>query len=155
MIGRLYRLSRAEARRRTSDVLDRFSLADAADRRAATYSGGMRRRLDLAAGLIGNPPVVLLDEPSTGLDPRSRQELWSVVDEIRATGTTVLLTTQYLDEADRLAQQIALVDQGRIVAQGTAPQLKARIGGSVLNVHLADHCPASARRCRAGQPDGG
>ena len=138
MIGRLYRLSRAEARRRTSDVLDRFSLADAADRRAATYSGGMRRRLDLAAGLIGNPPVVLLDEPSTGLDPRSRQELWSVVDEIRATGTTVLLTTQYLDEADRLAQQIALVDQGRIVAQGTAPQLKARIGGSVLNVHLAD-----------------
>ena len=95
MIGRLYRLSRAEARRRTSDVLDRFSLADAADRRAATYSGGMRRRLDLAAGLIGNPPVVLLDEPSTGLDPRSRQELWSVVDEIRATGTTVLLTTQY------------------------------------------------------------
>ncbi len=137
MIARLYRLSGADARRRASDVLDRFSLADAADRRAATYSGGMHRRLDLAAGLIGNPPVVLLDEPSTGLDPRSRQELWSVVDEIRTAGTTVLLTTQYLDEADRLAQQIALMDQGRIVAQGTAPQLKARIGGSVLSVRLA------------------
>ncbi len=138
MVGRLYRLSGREARRRASEVLERFSLADAADRRAATYSGGMRRRLDLAAGLIGTPPVVLLDEPSTGLDPRSRLELWSVVHEIRSEGTTVLLTTQYLEEADRLAQQIALVDRGRIVAQGTAAQLKARIGGNVLSVRLAD-----------------
>ena len=105
MIARLYRLPRGEARRRTADVLDRFELVEAADRRVSTYSGGMRRRLDLAAGLIGRPPVVLLDEPTTGLDPRSRQELWRIVDELRRDGTTVLLTTQYLEEADRLAQQ--------------------------------------------------
>jgi ABC-type multidrug transport system ATPase subunit len=98
----------------------------------------MRRRLDLAAGLIGRPPVVLLDEPSTGLDPRARQELWSIVDELRREGTTVLLTTQYLDEADRLAQRIAVVDHGRIAAQGTAAALKASIGGSVLSVRVAD-----------------
>jgi daunorubicin resistance ABC transporter ATP-binding subunit len=138
MIGRLYRLSGAETRRRADEVLERFGLVDAADRRVATYSGGMRRRLDLAAGLIGRPPVVLLDEPSTGLDPRSRQELWSIVEELRLEGTTVLLTTQYLEEADRLAQQIAVVDHGRIAAQGTAAQLKATIGGHVLIVRLAD-----------------
>ncbi len=138
MIGRLYRLSRAEARRRAGEVLERFRLVDAADRRVATYSGGMRRRLDLAAGLIGHPPVLLLDEPTTGLDPRSRQELWSIVEELRLEGTTVLLTTQYLDEADRLAQQIAVVDHGRIAAQGTAAELKATIGGNVLRVRLAD-----------------
>ncbi|MGI9185726.1 MAG: ATP-binding cassette domain-containing protein [Solirubrobacteraceae bacterium] len=138
MIGRLYRLSGAEARRRAGEVLERFGLADAAGRRVGTYSGGMRRRLDLAAGLIGRPPVVLLDEPTTGLDPRSRQELWSVVEELRAEGTTVLLTTQYLEEADRLAQQIAVVDHGRIAAQGTAAQLKATIGRNVLIVRLAD-----------------
>lgn len=138
MIGRLYRLSGAEARRRAGEVLERFGLADAADRRAATYSGGMRRRLDLAAGLIGRPPVVLLDEQTTGLDPRSRQELWSIVEELRLEGTTVLLTTQYLEEADRLAQQIAVVDHGRIAAQGTAAELKATIGGNVLIVRLAD-----------------
>ena len=138
MIARLYRLSRAEAKRRAGEVLERFRLADAADRRVMTYSGGMRRRLDLAAGLIGRPPVVLLDEPTTGLDPRSRQELWSVIDELRGEGTTVLLTTQYLDEADRLAQRIAVVDHGRIAAEGTAAQLKATIGGSVLSVRIAD-----------------
>jgi daunorubicin resistance ABC transporter ATP-binding subunit len=138
MIGRLYRLSGAEARRRAGEVLERFQLVDAADRRVATYSGGMRRRLDLAAGPIGRPPVVLLDEPTTGLDPRSRQELWSIIEELRLEGTTVLLTTQYLDEADRLAQQIAVVDHGRIAAQGTAAQLKATIGGNVLSVRLAD-----------------
>ncbi len=139
MIARLYRLSSAEARRRSDDVLTRFGLLDAADRRVSTYSGGMRRRLDLAAGLIGRPPVVLLDEPTTGLDPRSRQELWNIVDELRADGTTVLLTTQYLEEADRLAREIAVVDHGRIVARGTAAQLKAEIGGSVLRVRLVDH----------------
>jgi ABC-2 type transport system ATP-binding protein len=138
MIGRLYRLSAAEARARANEVLERFVLGDAAERRVATYSGGMRRRLDLAAGLIGRPPVVLLDEPTTGLDPRSRQELWSVIDELRSEGTTVLLTTQYLDEADRLAQQIAVVDHGRIAAQGTAKELKAAIGGNVLSIRLAD-----------------
>jgi ABC-2 type transport system ATP-binding protein len=138
MIGRLYRLSNAETRRRAGEMLVRFGLVDAADRRVSTYSGGMRRRLDLAAGLIGRPPVVLLDEPTTGLDPRSRQELWTVVDELRREGTTVVLTTQYLEEADRLAQQIAVVDHGRIAAQGTATELKAAIGGTVLSVRLVD-----------------
>jgi ABC-2 type transport system ATP-binding protein len=138
MIALLYRLPGAEARRRAADVLERFALGDAAERRVSTYSGGMRRRLDLAAGLIGRPPVVLLDEPTTGLDPRSRQELWRIVEELRLEGTTVLLTTQYLEEADRLAQQIAVVDHGRIAAQGTASQLKAAVGGNVLSVHLAD-----------------
>jgi daunorubicin resistance ABC transporter ATP-binding subunit len=138
MIGRLCRLSSAEARRRAHEVLERFRLLDAADRRVGTYSGGMRRRLDLAAGLIGRPPVVLLDEPTTGLDPRSRQELWNVVDELRGEGTTVLLTTQYLDEADRLAQRIAVVDHGRIAAEGTAAELKATVGGNALSVRLAD-----------------
>ena len=142
MIGLLSRLARAEARRRTDELLERFALADAADRRAGSYSGGMRRRLDLAAGLIGRPPVVLLDEPTTGLDPRSRQELWSIVDELRREGTTLLLTTQYLDEADRLAQRIAVVNRGRIVAQGTPGQLKGQIGGNVLMVRLAE--PGSA-----------
>jgi daunorubicin resistance ABC transporter ATP-binding subunit len=142
MIGRLYRLSGAESRRRANDVLERFGLVEAADRRAGTYSGGMRRRLDLAAGLIGRPPVVLLDEPTTGLDPRSRQELWRVVDELRHDGTTVLLTTQYLEEADRLAQLIAVVDRGRIAAQGTAAQLKATVGATILSVRLTD--PADA-----------
>jgi daunorubicin resistance ABC transporter ATP-binding subunit len=138
MIARLYRMNPRDAARRTSEVLERFELTDAADRRVATYSGGMRRRLDLAAGLIGRPPVVLLDEPTTGLDPRSRQELWAIVDELRRDGTTVLLTTQYLDEADRLTQRIAVVDHGRIAADGTPAELKAAIGGNVLSVRVAD-----------------
>ena len=138
MIARLYRMSPRDAARRASEVLERFGLSDAADRRVATYSGGMRRRLDLAAGLIGRPPVVLLDEPTTGLDPRSRQELWAVVDELRRDGTTVLLTTQYLDEADQLAQRIAVVDHGRIAAEGTPAELKAAIGGNVLSVRVVD-----------------
>jgi daunorubicin resistance ABC transporter ATP-binding subunit len=142
MVARLYRLPGAEARRRASDVLDGFGLLEAADRRVSTYSGGMRRRLDLAAGLIGRPPVVLLDEPTTGLDPRSRRELWRIVDELHREGTTVLLTTQYLEEADRLAQRVALVDHGRIAAQGTPAQLKAAIGGTVLSVRVAN--PADA-----------
>ncbi len=138
MVGRLYRLSAAEARQRAGDLLDRFGLADAADRRVSTYSGGMRRRLDLGASLAGRPPVLLLDEPTTGLDPRSRQELWSIVDELRRAGTTVLLTTQYLEEADRLAQRIAVVDRGRIVAEGTVAELKGAIGSEVLVVRVAD-----------------
>jgi daunorubicin resistance ABC transporter ATP-binding subunit len=136
MVGRLCRLRATEARSRAEGLLERFELVDAADRRAGTYSGGMRRRLDLAAGLIGRPPVVLLDEPTTGLDPGSRQELWRIIDELRRDGTTVLLTTQYLDEADRLAQQIAVVDHGRIAAQGTPAELKSAIGGNVLSVRL-------------------
>jgi daunorubicin resistance ABC transporter ATP-binding subunit len=138
MVGRLYRLSGAEARTRAGEVLDRFGLADVADRRVSTYSGGMRRRLDLGASLTGRPPVLLLDEPTTGLDPRTRQELWSTVDELRRGGTTVLLTTQYLEEADRLAQRIAVVDHGRIVAEGTAAQLKATVGVEMLAVRLTD-----------------
>jgi ABC-2 type transport system ATP-binding protein len=138
MIARLYRCSAAEARRRADEVLARFRLDDAADRRVATYSGGMRRRLDLAAGLIGRPPVVLLDEPTTGLDPRSRAELWGVIDELRDDGTTVLLTTQYLEEADRLASKLAVLHHGRIAAHGTSRELKATIGGNVLRVRMAD-----------------
>ena len=138
MIGRLYRLSRDEARRRAADVLDRFGLVEAADRAVSTYSGGMRRRLDLGASLAGRPPVLLLDEPTTGLDPRTRQELWATVDELRRAGTTILLTTQYLDEADRLAQRIAVVDRGRIAAEGTPAQLKATVGAEVLVVRVAD-----------------
>ncbi len=146
MVGRLYRLSGAEARTRAGEVLDRFGLADVADRRVSTYSGGMRRRLDLGASLTGRPPVLLLDEPTTGLDPRARQELWNIVDELRRDGTTVLLTTQYLEEADRLAQRIAVVDHGRIVAEGTAAQLKARVGVEMLAVRLVDAAglPAAA-----------
>jgi daunorubicin resistance ABC transporter ATP-binding subunit len=138
MIGRLNRLSGAEARARADELLDRFELTDAAGRRAAVYSGGMRRRLDLAAGLIGRAPVVLLDEPTAGLDPRARQELWGIVAELAHDGVTVLLTTQYLEEADRLASQIAVVDRGRIVAQGTASTLKAMVGGNVLTLRLQD-----------------
>lgn len=137
MVGMLYHLGKAEAARRASEVLERFGLADAADRRAATYSGGMRRRLDLAATLVGRPSVVFLDEPSTGLDPRSRAELWDMVGELRDQGTTILLTTQYLDEADHLAQQIAVIDQGRIVAEGTAAELKERVGPERLIVRVA------------------
>ena len=138
MVARLYRLPAGEARARAADVLDRFSLTVAADRRVSTYSGGMRRRLDLGASLTGRPPVILLDEPTTGLDPRTRQELWDAVDELRRAGTTILLTTQYLDEADRLAQRIAIVDHGRIAAEGTTAELKARVGADVLVVRVTD-----------------
>jgi ABC-2 type transport system ATP-binding protein len=144
MVGRLYRLSAAEARRRAGEVLERFGLTEAADRRVATYSGGMRRRLDLGASLIGRPPVILLDEPTTGLDPRTRQELWATVDELRRAGTTVLLTTQYLDEADRLAQRIAVVDHGRIAAEGTAAELKAAVGSELLVVRVDPASTAEA-----------
>jgi daunorubicin resistance ABC transporter ATP-binding subunit len=142
MIARLYRLPMGDARRRAAELLERFELVEAADRRVSTYSGGMRRRLDLAAGLIGRPPVVLLDEPTTGLDPRSRQELWRMVDELRRDGTTVLLTTQYLEEADRLAQRIGVVDCGRIAAQGTAAELKAAVGATILSIRLANRAAA-------------
>jgi ABC-2 type transport system ATP-binding protein len=138
MVGLLYHLGRAESARRASEVLERFGLADAADRRASTYSGGMRRRLDLAATLVGNPRVVFLDEPTTGLDPRSRAELWEMVRELRSEGTTILLTTQYLEEADQLAQRIAVIDHGRIVAEGTAAELKERVGRDRLIVRIAD-----------------
>jgi oleandomycin transport system ATP-binding protein len=158
MVGRLYHLSGREAARRAADVLERFGLADAADRRTSTYSGGMRRRLDLAATLVGRPRVVFLDEPSTGLDPRSRAQLWDMVRELRDEGTTILLTTQYLEEADQLSQLVAVIDQGRIVATGAPDELKERAGRDRLRVRLADPARTGRRaprcpRCRAtGRP---
>jgi daunorubicin resistance ABC transporter ATP-binding subunit len=138
LFGRLLKLGRSGARRRAAELLDRFELRDAAHRRVATYSGGMRRRLDLAASLVGEPRVLFLDEPTTGLDPRSRRELWDVVGELRAAGATILLTTQYLEEADRLADRIVVVDGGVVVVEGTPAELKARVGGSVCEVAVAD-----------------
>jgi ABC transporter DrrB family efflux protein len=137
MFGRLFHLSPGEARSRATELLDRFELADAADRPARTYSGGMRRRLDLASSLISRPRMLFLDEPTTGLDPRSRNEIWRTVRSLVHEGTTVLLTTQYLEEADQLADRIAVIDHGRVIAEGTADQLKDRVGGQVLEVQLA------------------
>jgi ABC-2 type transport system ATP-binding protein len=137
MAGQLCHLGRREARRRAGELLEQVSLTAAAGRLAKTYSGGMLRRLDLAASLIGDPRVLVLDEPTTGLDPRSRTEVWQAVERLAATGTTVLLTTQYLEEADRLAHRIAVLDLGRIVAEGTAAELKASLGGDVVELHAA------------------
>src|SRR6266699_755289 len=137
MFGRLFDLSRAEARRRAGELLERFDLADAADRSARTYSGGMRRRLDLASSLVTRPRILFLDEPTTGLDPRSRNEIWGIVRELVRDGTTVLLTTQYLEEADQLADRIAVIDHGRVIAQGTGNELKDRVGGQILEVELS------------------
>jgi ABC-2 type transport system ATP-binding protein len=138
LVGRLSRLSKARATDRAAELLRLLSLTHAADRRVRTYSGGMRRRLDLASSLMASPPVLFLDEPTTGLDPRSRLELWDVIAERRNHGTTVVLTTQYLEEADRLAQSISLIDRGRIIAEGTAAQLKDEVGGDVLDLTVAD-----------------
>src|SRR5215203_2228729 len=136
MVGRLYHLPRKQARRRADELLERFDLVDAASRLVKTYSGGMRRRLDLSASLVFSPPVLFLDEPTTGLDPRSRLAMWDIIGELVSGGTTLLLTTQYLDEADRLADRIAVVDAGRAIAEGTSGELKARVGGGRLEVTL-------------------
>jgi ABC-2 type transport system ATP-binding protein len=138
MVGRLYGLSRREARLRAAEVLERIRLLEAADRQVRTYSGGMRRRLDLAASLVGRPRVLFLDEPTAGLDPASRRDLWALIGELVDTGTTVLLTTQYLEEADQLADRIAVIDHGRLVSEGTGDQLKDRVGGSVLELTVPD-----------------
>jgi len=137
MFGRLYHLRGRDARRRASELLERFDLADAANRIVKTYSGGMRRRLDLAASLIVTPPVLFLDEPTTGLDPRGRTEMWDVIAGLVSDGTTVLLTTQYLEEADQLANQIVVVDHGLVIARGTADELKAQVGGERLEFSVA------------------
>ncbi|MEV4542317.1 ATP-binding cassette domain-containing protein [Micromonospora echinaurantiaca] len=138
LIGRLLGFGRADAKARARELLADFQLSDAADRAAKTYSGGMRRRLDLAASLVGRPQVLFLDEPTTGLDPRSRNELWDIVRNLVSDGVTVLLTTQYLEEADQLASEIAVVDHGRVIAQGTPEELKTRTGGQTLAVRPAD-----------------
>ncbi|WP_042376641.1 daunorubicin resistance protein DrrA family ABC transporter ATP-binding protein [Streptacidiphilus melanogenes] len=138
MVGELYQMSARAAKARADELLEQFGLADAAGRIAKTYSGGMRRRLDLAAALVVRPPVMFLDEPTTGLDPRNRMALWVVIEQLVAAGTTLLLTTQYLEEADRLAHDIAVVDRGRVIARGTADQLKAQIGGERVEVVVTD-----------------
>ena len=143
MVGRLYGKRRADAKVRATELLDRFKLDEAGGRVVRTYSGGMRRRLDLAAALVAHPPVLFLDEPTTGLDPRSRLDLWKTIEGLVADGTTVLLTTQYLDEADRLADRIAVIDTGHVIADGTADQLKDKVGGVRVEVHVTD--PAMAR----------
>ncbi len=134
MLGRLFRLPRKEAINKANELLERFSLTDAAKRIVKTYSGGMRRRLDLAASLIANPNILFLDEPTTGLDPRSRIMMWDVIKGLVSTGTTVLLTTQYLEEADQLADKIAVIDKGKVIAQGTADDLKTQVGGERIDV---------------------
>jgi oleandomycin transport system ATP-binding protein len=147
MLGRLLGLDKLQARRRGAELLDRFDLADAGARTVKTWSGGMRRRLDLAASLVGRPPVLFLDEPTTGLDPRSRNSMWAQIRELVAEGTTVLLTTQYMDEADQLAHQIAVIDHGQVIATGTPDELKAKLGGQVLEIRPAD--PADLERAAA------
>jgi ABC-2 type transport system ATP-binding protein len=138
MIGRLYGLSRRDAARRTEQMIERISLGPAADRQVRTYSGGMRRRIDLAASLIGRPRLLFLDEPTTGIDPAGRHDMWHLVRELAADGTTVLLTTQYLEEADQLADRIAVIDHGHLVTEGTARQLKERTGAAVIELEVAD-----------------
>jgi ABC-2 type transport system ATP-binding protein len=144
LFGRLYGMAKGDARRRAQDLLEHFELSDAGHRLVNTYSGGMRRRLDLAGALVARPPVLFLDEPTTGLDPRSRLGLWQTIEERVSQGSTVLLTTQYLEEADRLADQIAVIDHGRVIAEGTAAQLKDRVGGDRLEVRLEDDTQAEA-----------
>ncbi|MGW6362308.1 ATP-binding cassette domain-containing protein [Streptomyces sp. NPDC055092] len=146
MVGQLYQMKAKEAKARASELLERFNLTDAADRTSKTYSGGMRRRLDLAAALVVSPPVMFMDEPTTGLDPRNRLQLWEVIQELVAGGTTLLLTTQYLEEADHLAHDICVIDHGRVIARGTSDQLKAQTGGErvELVVHEREHMTPAA-----------
>jgi ABC transporter DrrB family efflux protein len=160
MFGRLFDLSPEDARRRSAELLERFELTDAADRPARTYSGGMRRRLDLASSLLTRPRILFLDEPTTGLDPRSRNEIWAIVRELVREGTTLLLTTQYLEEADQLADRIAVIDHGRVIAQGTGNELKDRVGGQILEVELTsaaqrDEAQTVLTRVGCGEPEPG
>jgi ABC-2 type transport system ATP-binding protein len=148
MIGRLYGLDRDASRRRADELLERFDLLEAGGRRAGTYSGGMRRRLDVAASLVVAPPVLFLDEPTTGLDPHGRNTLWQLLDELTAQGTSLLLTTQYMEEADRLADEIVVIDRGRVIATGTAEKLKRQVGGDRLELQ-AEHAEDASKLGRA------
>ena len=152
LMGDLNHLGRAEARRRADELLARFDLSDAADRPAATYSGGMRRRLDLAMTLVGDPRIIFLDEPTTGLDPRSRHTMWTIIRELVAGGVTVFLTTQYLEEADELADRIALLDRGLIVAEGTPNELKWLVGGGHIRLEFSDPVQAETAALALGAP---
>jgi ABC-2 type transport system ATP-binding protein len=157
MVGRLYRLGARTARERAGELLEQFALSDAADRVTKTYSGGMRRRLDLAASLVARPQVIFLDEPTTGLDPRSRLGMWDVIRELVREGSTLLLTTQYLEEADALADDIAIIDRGKVIANGTADELKAQVGGERVELTVADRselakAAGALRRVAADDP---
>ena len=145
MIGRLYNLSPRTARDRAAEVLERFSLAADADRLVRTYSGGMKRRLDLAASLVGQPDVLFLDEPTTGIDPRSRLEVWALIRDLVGSGTTVLLTTQYLDEADQLANRIGVIHEGKLISEGTGNELKDRLGGAVIQIEVPEEAQEATR----------
>lgn len=138
MVGRLYQLSHRETKKRTESLLKQLSLEDAGDRQASTYSGGMRRRLDLGASLVGRPKVLFLDEPTTGLDPRTRLELWGIIKDLVSNGTSIILTTQYLEEADHLANKIAVIDKGKVIAEGTSSELKRRLGGEVVEFEVGN-----------------
>ena len=151
MVGRLYNLSARTARERAAEVLERISLAADADRLVRTYSGGMKRRLDLAASLVGRPDVLFLDEPTTGIDPRSRLEVWALIRDLVGSGTTVLLTTQYLDEADQLAGRIGVIHEGKLITEGTGNQLKDRLGGAVIHIDVPDDAQEAARAAHSAQ----
>ncbi|GIU91766.1 MAG: daunorubicin resistance protein DrrA family ABC transporter ATP-binding protein [Acidimicrobiia bacterium] len=155
MIGRLYGLTARESKRRTEEILERIGLVEAADRLVRTYSGGMRRRLDLAASMVGRPRVLFLDEPTTGIDPRSRLDIWELIEDLVSDGTTILLTTQYLEEADRLASRIGVIDNGRLIVEGTPDELKDRVGGAVVEVSVptdrVDEATAALKEI-AGEP---
>src|ERR687894_913482 len=155
MIGRLYRLGHQDIKRRTQELLELFDLREASVRTVKTYSGGMRRRLDLAISLIAAPPIIFLDEPTTGLDPRSRLIMWDIIEQLVAAGTTILLTTQGLDEADRLADNIVVIDGGRIIAEGTSDELKQRVGSERLEITIAEASSfETAKRVVAGGDEG-
>jgi ABC-2 type transport system ATP-binding protein len=154
MVGRLYNLPKNEAAKRAEEVLERIHLIEAADRPVRTYSGGMKRRLDLAASIVGRPEVLFLDEPTTGVDPGSRLDLWDMIEELVEGGTTLLLTTQYLEEADRLADRIGVIDHGKLIDEGTPDELKDRLGGNVVEVHVAPDDRATAAGALTAVADG-